>query len=184
MLLQITLYRPCAVVRIVGLFGDESKRRICDAEFDIPVFESVSDIPERELYHALYLLLCERAEQYYIVDTVEELRPEACPELRHYHVLDSRVNGAVLFHVVDEIGTSYVGCHDDYGVFEVDGAALIVGQAAVIEKLQQDVEHIRMSLLYLVEEDNAVRLAADRLGQLASLVISDVPWRSSYQSGY
>ena len=45
---------------------------------------------------------------------------------------------------------------------------------AVIENLQQDVQHIRMRLFDLVEKDDGVGLAADLLGQLAGLVIADI----------
>ena len=38
-LLQIALYRPCAIVRIICLVGDEFECRIRDAELDVSVFE-------------------------------------------------------------------------------------------------------------------------------------------------
>ena len=47
-------------------------------------------------------------------------------------------------------------------VLEVDRAALPVGHAAVVEHLQQHVEHVRMRLLDLVEQDHRVGLAAHR----------------------
>ena len=43
-----------------------------------------------------------------------------------------------------------------------------VGQAAVVQDLQQDVEHVRVRLLDLVEEDDAVRPAAHGLGEAAA----------------
>ena len=45
-----------------------------------------------------------------------------------------------------------VGRHDDDGVFEVHRAPLVVGEATIIKHLQEDVEHVGMCLLYLVEE--------------------------------
>jgi hypothetical protein len=44
--------------------------------------------------------------------------------------------------------------HDDERVAEVDRAALAVGQPAVVEHLQQHVEHVRVRLLDLVEQDH------------------------------
>jgi hypothetical protein len=44
-----------------------------------------------------------------------------------------------------------VAGHDDDGVLEVDRAALAVGQAAVVEQLEQHVEDVRVRLLDLVE---------------------------------
>ena len=39
-----------------------------------------------------------------------------------------------------------VARHDDDGVAEVDGTALCVGEAAVVEHLQEGVEHVGVSL--------------------------------------
>jgi hypothetical protein len=74
------------------------------------------------------------------------------------------------------------GHHHD-GVAEVHRAALRVGQAAVVEQLQQRVEHVGMGLLDLVEQHHAVRLAAHGLGELTALVVADVAGRGSDQPG-
>ena len=71
-------------------------------------------------------------------------------------------------------GGADVRRHDQHGVAEVDRAALAVGQATLVEHLQQDVEDLGVRLLDLVQQDHAIRPAADRLGQLAALVVADV----------
>ena len=71
--------------------------------------------------------------------------------------------------------------HHDHRVLEVDGAALPVGHAAVVEHLQQHVEHVRVRLLDLVEQDHAVRLAPHRFGQVAALLVADVARRRADQ---
>ncbi len=70
---------------------------------------------------------------------------------------------------------------DQDHVAEVDRAALAVGEPAVVEHLQQDVEDLRVGLLDLVEQDHGVRPAADRLGELAALVVADVAGRRTDQ---
>ena len=67
--------------------------------------------------------------------------------------------------------------HDDDGVAEVHRAALRVREPAVVEDLQQDVEHVRMRLLDLVEQDDRVRAAAHRLGELPAFLVADVARR-------
>ena len=67
--------------------------------------------------------------------------------------------------------------HDHDRVAEVDRAPLGVGQPAVLQDLQQDVEDVRVRLLDLVEQQHAVRLAAHGLGELAALVVADVAGR-------
>jgi hypothetical protein len=58
-------------------------------------------------------------------------------------------------------------CHDhDHGVLEVDRATLAVGEATVVEDLQEDVEDVGVGLLDLVEEHDAVGPASHRLGQM------------------
>ena len=82
--------------------------------------------------------------------------------------------------VGDQPGADVAG-HDDDGVLEVDGAALVVGQAAVVQDLQQHVEHVGVRLLDLVEEHDAVRPAAHRLGELAALLVAHVAGRRADQ---
>ena len=48
--------------------------------------------------------------------------------------------------------TAQVAGHDDDSVLEVDGTALVVGESAIVEHLKQNVEHIGVRLLYLIEK--------------------------------
>ena len=64
-------------------------------------------------------------------------------------------------------------------VAEVDRAALAVGEAAVVEHLQQHVEDLGVRLLDLVEQDHRVRAPAHGLGELAALLVADVAGRGA-----
>src|SRR5205085_4781003 len=79
---------------------------------------------------------------------------------------------------------AHVRRHDDDRVAEVHAAALRVGQAAVVEDLQEDVEDVRVGLLDLVEQDHRVALAAHGLRELTALVEADVAWRRADQAGH
>ena len=59
-----------------------------------------------------------------------------------------------------------------------------VGDLAVVQDLQQHVEHVRMGLFDLVEEDHGVGLAADLLRQLARLVIAHIARRRAHDPGH
>jgi len=61
-------------------------------------------------------------------------------------------------------------------------AALGIGQVAVLEDLEEDVEDVRVRLLDLVEHHHRIALAAHRLGQLPSLVVADVTGGSTDQA--
>ena len=77
-----------------------------------------------------------------------------------------------------------VRCHDDDGVFEIDGAPLAIGHAAIFEQLQQRVEHVGVGLLDFVEQHHGVRPAAHRFGQLPAFIVADVARRGADQPRY
>src|SRR3712207_3360354 len=76
-----------------------------------------------------------------------------------------------------------VGREDQDRVLEVHDPALTIGEPAVLENLQQRVEHVRVRLLDLVEQDHRERLAPHLLGQLAALVVTDVTGRRTDEPG-
>jgi hypothetical protein len=57
-----------------------------------------------------------------------------------------------------------------------------VGDAPVVEHLEKHVKHVRVRLLDFVEEDHGIGLSADRLGQLAALIVADVARRRADQA--
>ena len=127
--------------------------------------------------------ICSRAQRMEhddVVDAVDELRPEVLLHDLHHRALHARV---VLLarELLDDLRAEVRG-HDDDGVAEVDRAALAVGQAAVVEHLQQHVEHVRVRLLDLIEQDHRVRPAAHRLGEIAALLVADVARRRADQA--
>ena len=76
-----------------------------------------------------------------------------------------------------------VGCHDDTGLFEINFSALRIGDVAIVEYLQQNVEHIRVSFLDLIEQDHTVRIATHFFRELAALFVANVSRRGTDQLG-
>ena len=72
------------------------------------------------------------------------------------------------------------GHHDDR-VAEIHGAALTIGETAIVEHLQQDVEHIRMRFFHFIQQDHAIRAAAHGLGQIAAFFIPHIAGRRADQ---
>src|SRR5258706_359517 len=95
--------------------------------------------------------------------------------------LPARINSAsgswMAFWMVDQKFGADIRGHHDQGVAEVDGVALAFGQAAVVEHLQQHVEHVRMRLFDLVEQDHLVRPPPHRFGERAAFLIADIAGR-------
>ena len=82
--------------------------------------------------------------------------------------------------LLDEAGAD-VRRHDDDRVLEVHPVAEAVGEVAVLEHLQQDVEQIRVRLLDFVEQHDRVGVALHLLGELAALFVADVSRRRANQ---
>ena len=117
-----------------------------------------------------------------LVDAVQELRPEVLLQrvvdlLLHPLVGDRLVGLAEADVGLAQVLRAEVRRHDQHGVAEVDRAALAVGEAALLEDLQQRVEHVGVGLLDLVEEHHGERLAPHGLGELAALLVADVAGR-------
>ena len=67
---------------------------------------------------------------------------------------------------------------------EVDRAALGIGQAAVIEHLQEHVEDVRVGLLHLIKQQNRIGTPTHRLGELATFLVTDVSRRCTEKPGH
>ena len=119
--------------------------------------------------------LVERVEHHDLVDAVHELGPEMGLHLAHHRELHHLV--VLAGHLLDHLRAEVRG-HDDHRVLEVHGAPLAVGHAPVVEHLQQHVEHVRVRLLDLVEQDHAVGLAPHDLREVPALLVADVSRRA------
>ena len=80
-----------------------------------------------------------------------------------------------------EVGGARIGRHDQDHVAEIDLLAVVIGQLAVIHDLQQHVEEVGMRLLDLVEQQHAMRMLVDAVGQQPALVEADIAGRRADQ---
>ncbi len=71
--------------------------------------------------------------------------------------------------VEDALGADVAG-HDHDRVRKIRQAATSVGQPPVVEHLQEQIEHVLVRFLDLVEQQHRVRTAAHRLRQEAALI--------------
>ena len=129
----------------------------------------------------LDLVLRELVEHDDVVHAVEELGTEHLFQLAHDKGADVLLllrlfllREAQRLLLVGDHACADIGGHDDDGVFEIDGSSLAVGQSAVLQNLEQHVEHVGMRLLDLVKEHHRIGLAAHLFGELTALVKADV----------
>ena len=129
------------------------------------------------------LILSQRREYDDLIDTVEEFRTEVLLRLILNLLFHIGINSAVLTDPVDQIVASDVGRHDHDGILEVHSSSLVVGQTTIVQQLQQNVEHVRMSLFDFIEQYNAVRLPPYGFRQLTAFIIANISRRRSDKSG-
>ena len=72
-------------------------------------------------------------------------------------------NDTFLINSAEQIFRSEIGGKNDDGILEVHRPALGIGDAAIVQHLQQHIQNIRVGLLHLIEKDNGVGLPADCL---------------------
>src|SRR3984957_13932760 len=100
------------------------------------------------------------------VDAVEELGPEMAAH-DAYHFLLDRLR-VFAFPKINEILRAEVRGHDDEHIAEIDRATLTVREPSIVEHLQQDVEHVRMRFLDLVEKHDLIGSAPHGLRRSAA----------------
>ena len=94
-----------------------------------------------------------------------------------------RLDLSLFIDAIQQILGTDVGGHNQDRILEIDSFAGRIRDTSIIQNLQQDVKYIRVRFLNLIEEDNGIRFAPYCLGQLTALVISDISWRRSDQTG-
>ena len=98
-------------------------------------------------------------ENDYLVDPVEKFRLEIVLQRIFDVGLDFPVCACFFGQLLNLLAGDVAG-HNDNGVFEIDGSAFAVGESAVVEDLQQHVEHIAVRLFDLVEQNHRIRFSA------------------------
>jgi hypothetical protein len=107
-----------------------------------------------------------------VVEAVDELGVECPVDLLADLLLDPVVLAGRRLRMEPQSGAladvarPEVRGHDDDRVLEVDHPAELSVRMPLVEHLEEDVEHVRVRLLDLVEEHHRVRLAPDLLREL------------------
>ena len=167
---------------VIGRIGELDVHAVGDQTLAQVVHQQVRDLGE--------ILARELLEHHDVVDAVEQLGAEQALELAHRTATDLTRGKALLAggakahaRILRDLAGAHVGRHDDHGVAEIDRLALAIGQAALLQHLQQNVEDIGVRLLDLVEQHDRVRVATNGLGELAALVVTDVTRRATDELG-
>ena len=152
----------------IGLLDQVVQQRLVPGKGDPFFFQGVPQLAQHDTGNGLEAVLGELVEIHDLVNPVDELRTQERLQRLHGPLFTLLVGCAAEAHGAGG-GTGVaarIGGHDDDGVLKVHIAALGVGDVAVVQNLQQDVKHVGMGLFDLVEQDDAVGLAAHLFGKL------------------
>ena len=167
--LQRAAQRTRPVERIEALFGEFVLCRFRDLQRDVPFAERLFRVFQQKRDDLRDLLPVQGMEDDDLVDSVDQLRSQMASKLLRdpcLHLLVAHLGfdrGGVGGDRFDQMRADVAG-HQDHRILEVHDATLTVGQPSVIKDLQQDIVDIRMRLLDLVEQNDAVRSPTNGFG--------------------
>ena len=134
-------------------------------------------------------VLGQRAEDDQLIQPPDQLRPEplfrlfnGLCRLLFEHGLAAR-RKAQRRVLPRQKARAQIGRQQHDGVAEIRLAAHGIGELAILQNLQQDVLDVRVCLFDLVKQHDAVRTAADGLGQLPALIVAKIARRRTQQPG-
>src|SRR5213082_1900027 len=180
LLLDGPLERSGAIHGIEAGLSEAVAGGIIEHQVHVALGQALAEVQELDVDDRTDLLRAEGMEDHDVVDAVDELGPEALLHDLHHRALHLRV--VLLARVLLNDLRAEVGRHDDHGVAEVDRAPLAVGETPIVEHLQQHVEHVRMRLLNLIQQDDRIGPPAHRFGEVAALLVADVAGRRADQA--
>ena len=179
------LERAGAVRFVVPFAEQQIFCRGRDGQFDVALFQPFGKHVQEEIAHLRRVFLVQLVKHDDFVDAVQKFGAELPLQFFRDLFLHALVlGGGSVFrarkteaaHFVRP-ARAHVARHDDDRVFEADDAPFAVRQPAVVEDLEQHVEHVGMRLFDLVEQHHGIGLAAYLFCQAAALVKSDVSGR-------
>ena len=182
-MLEEPAQRPGAVKGVIAVVDDVGLGGGGELHLQLLVGQALVEAPQQQVHDGGDVLLGQGLVAHHLVQAVEELRPEGL--LQQGVHLDLGLVGdlSLVVDALQQILGAQVGGEDEDGVLKVHRPPLTVGDAAVVQDLEEDVEHIGVGLLHLVKEDHGVGLAPDGLGELASLLIAHVAGRGPDEPG-
>lgn len=134
---------------VVAFAGEEIPGGFVEIEEDILFFEAGQKAAQLDIDNARYLPVVEPVKNDGFVDAVEKFRAEMAPECFR----DTSV-ALGFVQILHDVLAADIRGQDDDGIFEIDGAALAIGDAAIVEHLKEDIENIVVGLLDFIEKND------------------------------
>ena len=160
-------------------------------QFQIQLFPAaLLQFFRHDAHNLLHVLFGQGMEHNDLVDPVQKLRLEHPAYLLH----DAVLHGLIILLLIilsreaqplrgDNGACARIGGHDNDGILKVHSPSLGIGNPAIVQHLQKDIEHIRVCFLNLIEQNHRVGIPAYLLGQLAAVVVAHISGRRSDELG-
>ena len=172
--------------RVETTLGDQRLRSSGEFDPHVAIAQTVLDFTHHQVDDVLDILAGQLVEHHDLVHAVQELGTEVLLQLvrdlgLHLFVAAGLVGvlAEAQIHRLGNVPCAQVGGHHDHGVLEVHHTTLRIGEATLVEDLQQRVEDVRVRLFDLVEQHNTERLATHLLRELATLFVTDISGRGT-----
>src|SRR4030095_14589768 len=109
-----------------------------------------------------------------LIHPVEKLGPEVFSQGLEHAILHALVLLAFRLALIfeDHVAADVRG-HDDNRVLEVHHATLTIRKPAVIQYLEQNIEHVVVSLLDLIKQDYRVWPSSHGFGELPPFLVAE-----------
>ena len=165
---------------IKTFLGQVLAQFVCEHRIHFLLVQLFFQLHQELVDHAKNDFFIQRTEGNDRIQTVAELGAEHALDVFHLIALH------LGFHEADTaLGQGFctrVGGHDDDHIAEVSLATVVVGQSTVVHDLKQNIEHIGVRFFDFVEQQHAMWLFGNGLGQQAALVKANVTWGRTNQT--
>ena len=180
--LDHTLQRPRAIGWIVTAVREPSSRLGIEVERDLAILQELLKPLQLNIDNRAHLFAPQAVEEQDIVDAVQKFGPEM--RAHHGHDLVADDVDILAERLRLEILRAEIRRHDDDRVAEIDGAALAVRQAPVIQNLQKHIEDVWMRFLDLVEKHDLIGATANKFRERPAFLITDITGRRADEPGH
>ena len=165
---------------VIALFTQPARRFRCQIEGHVAVGKLCFQFEHELLHHAVDGVAAEGRKGDRGIETVAEFGGEEF--LDRLLILPFPLAAAETDGIFRGIRGTGIGGHDQDHIAEVDLLAVVIGQFAVIHHLQQDVEQIRVRLFDFVQQQHAMGMLIDTIGQKPTLIEADIARRCADQT--
>ena len=166
---------------IEAYLGDVFPCRLVNFQFDVLLIEGLQQVLDVDVEDAVNHLLGDWREGNDFSQTSQKFRTELA--LHHFKQLVVGRHLAFAKRLEDVLAAD-VGGEDNKGVGEVAHATQTVVQLALVQYLQEEVEHRAVGFLNLIEQHHAVGMLTDLVHQQTAFFVTDIAGRRSVQQGH